>query len=64
MPNWEKFHIKCDINSNWQNMKFEQFIIRFDILTQRRYESDLIRPEIENQSKRYPIDPKFDMWCD
>jgi hypothetical protein len=33
-------------------------MIRFDILTQKRYESDLIRPEIENQRKRYLIDPK------
>jgi len=38
-------------------------MIRFDILTQKRYESDLVRPEFETQSKRYPIDPKFDMWC-
>jgi len=29
-------------------------MIRFDILTQKRYESDLIRPEFETQSKRYP----------
>ena len=32
-------------------------MIRFDILTKKRYESDLIRPELETQSKRYPIDP-------
>jgi hypothetical protein len=38
-------------------------MIRFDILTQKRYESDLVRPEFETQSKRYPIDPKFYMWC-
>jgi hypothetical protein len=37
---------------------------RFDILTQKHYESDLIRPEFETQRNRYPIDPKFDMWCD
>jgi hypothetical protein len=34
------------------------------MLTQKRYESDLIRPEIENQSKQYPIDPQINMWCD
>jgi hypothetical protein len=45
-------------------MKFEQFTIRFDILTQRRYESDLIRPGIENQSKQYPINPKINILCD
>jgi hypothetical protein len=39
-------------------------MIRFDIITQKRYESDLIRPEIENQIKWYPIDPKINMWCD
>jgi hypothetical protein len=39
-------------------------MIRFDILTQKRYESDLIRAEIENQSKQYPIDPKINMWCE
>jgi hypothetical protein len=43
--------MKSDLNQNRQNMKFEHFIIRFDILTQRRYESNPIRPEIENQSK-------------
>jgi hypothetical protein len=37
---------------------------RFAILTQKRYESDLIRPEFESPRKRYAIDPKFDMWCD
>jgi hypothetical protein len=42
-------------------MKFEQFTIRFDMLMQKHYESDLIRPEIENQRKRYPIDPKIKM---
>ena len=42
-------------------MNLEQFIKRFDILTQRRYKSDLIRPEIKNHSKRYPIDPKIKM---
>ena len=42
-------------------MKFEKFVIRFDILTQKRYESDLIRPEIKNQNKRYSIDPKLNM---
>jgi hypothetical protein len=31
---------------------------------QKRYESNLIRPEIENQRKRYPIDPKINIWCD
>jgi hypothetical protein len=59
-----KFQIQCDIIQNRQNVKFEQFTIRFDILTQKRYELDLIRPEIENQSKRYPIDPKHNMWYD
>jgi hypothetical protein len=34
---------------------------RFDILTQKRYESNLIRPEIETQRKRYEIDPKLNM---
>jgi hypothetical protein len=43
-------------------MKFEQFTIRFGILTQKRYESQLIRPEIENQSKYYPIEPKINIW--
>jgi hypothetical protein len=38
-------------------------MIRFDILTQKCYELDLVRPEFENQRKRYPIDPKFDMRC-
>jgi len=37
---------------------------RFDILTQKHYESDLIRPRFETPSKRYPIDPKFDIWRD
>jgi hypothetical protein len=23
-----------------------------------------MRPEIENQSKQYPIDPKLNIWCD
>ena len=32
------------------------------MLTQKRYESDLIRPKIENQSRRYPIHPKINMW--
>jgi hypothetical protein len=32
------------------------------MLTQKHYESNLIRPEIENQSQRYPIDPKINMW--
>jgi hypothetical protein len=36
-------------------------MIRFDILTQKRYEPDLIRPEIETQSERYAIDPKLNM---
>jgi hypothetical protein len=36
-------------------------MIRFDIVTQKRCESDLIRPEFETQSKRYPIEPKFDI---
>jgi hypothetical protein len=36
-------------------------MIRFDILTQKRYEPNLIRPEIETQSKRYVIDPKLNM---
>jgi hypothetical protein len=35
--------------------------MRFDILAQKHYESDLIRPETENQSKRYPIGPKSNM---
>jgi hypothetical protein len=39
-------------------------MIRFDILTQKHYESNLIRPEIKNQIKRYPIDPKINTWCD
>ena len=43
-------------------MNCEQFVISFDILAQKRYESDLIRPEIENQSKQYPIDPKINIW--
>jgi hypothetical protein len=34
------------------------------MLTQKYYESDLIRPEIENQSKQYPIDHKINMWGD
>ena len=33
------------------------------MLMQKRYELDLIRPEIENQRKRYPIDPQIYMWC-
>jgi hypothetical protein len=36
-------------------------MIRFDILTQKRYESDLIRPKIETQSQRYEFDPKLNM---
>ena len=36
----------------------------FDILTQKHYESEPIRPEIENQSQRYLIDPKINIWCD
>jgi hypothetical protein len=39
-------------------------MIRYDILTQKRYESDLIRPKIETQSQRYEFDPKLNMWCD
>jgi hypothetical protein len=42
-------------------VKFEQFMIRFDMLTQKRYESDLIKPEFENLSKQYSIDPKINM---
>ena len=42
-------------------MKFEQFMIRFDMLTQKRYETDLIKPEFENLSKQYSIDPKINM---
>jgi hypothetical protein len=38
-------------------------MIRFDMLTQKSYKSDLIRPKIENQSKKYPIDPKINIWC-
>jgi len=34
------------------------------MLAQKRYESDLIRPEIENQSKWYSIDSKSNIWCD
>jgi hypothetical protein len=45
-------------------MKCEQFVISFDILAQKRYESDLIRPEIENQSKRYAIESQIKMWSD
>jgi hypothetical protein len=29
------------------------------MLTQKHYESNLIRPKIENQSQRYPIDPNM-----
>ena len=58
------FQIQYDINPNIQNIKFKQFTIKFDILTQKHYESDLIRSEIENQSKRYTIEPKINMWCD
>jgi len=29
---------------------------------QKCYEGDMIRPETENQSKRYPIYPKINMW--
>jgi hypothetical protein len=39
-------------------------MIRFDILTEKRYESNLIKPEFETQSKRHPIDPKINIWCD
>jgi hypothetical protein len=31
------------------------------MLTQKHYESNLIRPEIENQIQQYPIDPKLNM---
>jgi hypothetical protein len=31
------------------------------MLTQKRYESDLIKPEFENLSKQYSIDPKINM---
>jgi hypothetical protein len=34
------------------------------MLMQQGYESDLFRPEIENQSKRYPINPNIGMLCD
>jgi len=34
------------------------------MLTQKRYESNLIKPKIENQCKRNPIDPKINRWCD
>jgi hypothetical protein len=40
-----------------------RYSTRFDILTQKRYKWDLIIAEIENQSKRYPINPKINMWC-
>jgi hypothetical protein len=36
-------------------------MIRFDIPTQKHYESDRIRPEIETQRKQYEIDPKLNM---
>jgi hypothetical protein len=39
-------------------------MIRFDIVTQKHYESDLIGPEIENQGKRNPINTKIDTWWD
>jgi hypothetical protein len=39
-------------------------MIRFDILMQKCYESDLIIPEIENQTQRYPINLNINMWCD
>jgi hypothetical protein len=41
--------------SNWAKI-LHIVISDKDILTQKHYESDLIRPEIENQSKWYPID--------
>jgi hypothetical protein len=31
------------------------------MLTQKRYELDLIRPEFESLNKRYPIDLKINM---
>jgi hypothetical protein len=31
---------------------------------QKHYESDLIRPEIEHQRKRYQIDPNINILCD
>jgi hypothetical protein len=34
------------------------------MMMQKRYASDLIRPEIENLRNRYPIDPKINVWCD
>ena len=37
----------------------KQFTIKFDILTQTNYESDLIGPEIENQSNDIQLIPKL-----
>jgi hypothetical protein len=36
-------------------------MIRFDMLTQKHYESNLIKLEIQNLRKWYPIDPKINM---
>jgi len=47
-----------------KNIKFQQFMIRCCMLTQKHYESNLIRPKIENLSKQYPIDPKINMSYD
>ena len=64
MSNWSKILDVVLYHPKQQNIKFEQFMIRFDTLTQKRYEWDLIRPEIETQRKRYEINPKLNMWCD
>ena len=34
------------------------------MLSQKHYESNLIRSKIQNLSKQYPIDPKINMYCD
>jgi H2-forming N5,N10-methylenetetrahydromethanopterin dehydrogenase-like enzyme len=45
--------------SSTQQHVLAQDVTRFDILTQKHYESNVIRHKIENQSQRYPIDPKI-----
>ena len=47
-----------DFNPNRQNIKFEQFMIRFDMLTQKHYESYSTRSEIETKANDIQLTPK------
>jgi len=50
------FQIQYDINPNIQNIKFKQFTIKFDILTQKHYESDL---KLKTKANDIQLNPKL-----